>query len=45
MSKQTDTTRLKFILQKIEDLEKYQKRYESVETMLADSLGFDGALM
>jgi len=45
MSKLSDFTRLKFILQKIEDLDEYQKRYGSIDKMLEDKLGFDGALM
>ncbi len=45
MSKTTDTTRLAFVLEKIEDLLSYKQEYKSIEALLNSKMGFDATNM
>ena len=37
--------KLKFILEKIEDIESFKSRYKSIEELLNDIMGYDATLM
>lgn len=45
MSSKSDIVRLRFILQKIEDIEDFEKRYVGLDELLPDTLGYDATLM
>lgn len=44
MSSSIDS-KLYFILEKIEDIESFRNRYQTIEAMLDDNMGFDATLM
>lgn len=37
--------KLHFILEKIDDIKSFQKRYSSIEDLLTDTMGYDATLM
>ncbi len=45
MSKQSDKEKLKFILEKIEDLLSYKDEFKSIEALLNSKIGFDASNM
>ena len=45
MSKQSDKEKLKFILEKIEDLLSYKDDFQSIEALLNSKIGFDASNM
>lgn len=40
-----DCKKLEFILEKIADLESYKDRYDSIESLLNDKMGWDASVM
>ena len=40
-----EISRLKFILEKIDDLLKFKNRFSTIEKLLDDKMGFDATLM
>jgi len=45
MSKKTDSARLRFALAKIDDLQRYQARFPTLEALFQDAMALDAVLM
>jgi uncharacterized protein with HEPN domain len=45
MSKTADITKLKFVIEKIDDLSEYKQEFKSIENLLNSKIGFDASNM